>query len=478
MEKMSLSILKVDMETLHQFQKELHQTKDEKEEITSNFVRVFRKTTYYSHIKDKLHATTIGDNLVFDANNTFDYLSYTELWQTIPALRVAKGFEDKIQIAWPHNLIHNAIAGITIKHDDDVTQTLDSVWFDIYSQFYMQPGFRDHYYMCVGNVKPLEEFSTFLPEYPTTFPVPAYYVKDQCLSIPLYLCSLSKVQHVVKMRNKISDLLRMQANKDGEWINISYNHKYVEGLGTGTLSPPEMWGRYVYLDETERNHGKCQQEHTFYIEDVVVCDGLNPSQYGNTTAVDIDCKTPCKSMFWVAENQEAKKFHNYSNYTTNTNHLYSGWNPIDSVSLYYSNSPRFKDMHSAHFDRMECFRHFPSPPCEPGYNGLSFSWNTMSLDAEPGIIFDGLKAKLIVKLANTDPFLKPVRNMEYTIDGKDIPVTVEELEAKEDAVSKKSSPLFILRARLLVTRKLTYRLDPSKKTYLISLDEITSETST
>ena len=474
---MALSILKVDMETLQQFQKELHQTRDEKEEITSNFYRVFRKTTYYSHIKDRLRSTTVGDTLVFEANNTFDYLSYTELWQTVPALKVAKGLEDRIQIAWPHNLIHNIISSIIIKYDDDVTQTLDSVWFDIYSQFFMPPGYRDHYSMCVGNVKPLEEFSSFLPEYTPTFPIPTYYMRDQSLSIPLFLCSLSKVQHVVRLRNKISDLLRMQVKKEGEWVNVPYNHKYVEGLGSGSLTGPEMWGRYVYLDETERNHLKCQPEHTFYIEDVVVCDGLNPCQYGNTTAVDIDCKTPCKSLFWVAENIEAKRYHNYSNYTTNTTSIQHGWNPIESVSLYYSNSPRFKDMHSTHFDRMECFRHFPSPPCESGYNALSFAWNSTSLDAEPGIIFDGLKAKLIVKLSNTDIFLKPVRNLEYTVEGKDVPVTVEELEAKEDIIPKKSSPLFILRARLLVTRKLTFRLDTSKGSYMVSLDDIATPSS-
>jgi len=79
-------------------------------------------------------------------------------------------------------------------------------------------------------------------------------------------------------------------------------------------------------------------------------------------------------------------------------------------------------MDSDHADKMEPWYHFPSPPSEPGYNAYSFSMDSTSLDAEIGIVMEGLKAKLVVTLGNTNPFLRPVREMEEK------QISIEELE--------------------------------------------------
>lgn len=461
---MSASIAKLDLETITAFQREIHDPKDENEGITSNFFREFHKTTWYTHLPIKLKCSPNENELIYTANNTFDFLLYTYMRQNFPALRVKKELQGKCEICWPHNLGTNIVINAQFKYDDDTPQTIDSVWYDIYPQFYMKPGFRNHYNGCVGNIPALENWSTFLPEYTTNAPQPWYYCRDITLAVPLFYCTLSTVTHHYKMRTKISELLRMRVRKniDDDWTEIPCNLKYIDGAGaTGTLKIPELWGRYAYLTDEEREFNRCQTERVYYIEDIVAAESINQGNFGNNVPIELDCKTPCKAIFWVAESLKARKNRNYSNYTTNPDNLYEGWNPVQKVSLVYSGSPRLENMDSDHFDRMESYYHFPSPPEEPGYNAYSFAMDSRSLDADIGIVMDGLKTKLVVSLGNSNPYLKPVREME------DKQTSIEELETPP--VDLYGNTGFIVHVRMLVMKKLIFTFNEDKKQYLITV---------
>ena len=462
---MSAGIAKIDLETITLFQRDLHDPKDENEEITSNFYREFRKTTWYTHIPVKLKCTANENDLIYTANNTFDYLVYTYQRQVFPALRVKKEYRNKVQICWPHNLGTNIVQIAQLKFDDDTPQTIDSIWFDIFAQFYMKPGFRDHYNVCVGNVEFLEKWSDFLPEYTTTSPQPWYYTRDPSQAVPLLYCTMSTITHHYKMRTKITELLRMRV-REGEtagWKEIPCNLKYIDGAGsTGTLKTPELWGRYAYLTDEEREWNKCSTERSFYIEDVVVGESINNNSYGANVPVELDCTTPCKALFWVAENLTAQENRNFSNYTTNPDNLYEGWNPITRTSLVYGNSSRLEKMSSDHFDRIEPWYHFPSPPSEAGYNSYSFAMNSTALDAEIGIVMAGIKARLLVTLGNTSPFLKPVR---YTDEKNPVIEELEEAPMRQDTAGDK----FAVHVRMLVMKKLTFTYNDEKKQYLITV---------
>ena len=261
---MSNTIAKFEFDILNDFQKELHLTEDidgsEKEdavvELTSAFYREFRKTTWYSQFTARLKCNATENELVFTANNTFHCLLYTYMRQTFPALRIKKDFKGRVQVCWPHNLGTNHVLEGRVKFDDDVPQTIDSHWYDIYSQFYMKPGFRDHYNVCVGNVKFLEEWTDFLPEYTTNVMQPFYYMQDVSRAIPLYyFSSLSTVTQNYSVRNEIDRLLRMRIktgqreNGDAIWKEIPVNYKYIEGAGsTGILKTPELWGTICLSD--------------------------------------------------------------------------------------------------------------------------------------------------------------------------------------------------------------------------------------
>ena len=154
-------------------------------------------------------------------------------------------------------------------------------------------------------------------------------------------------------------------------------------------------------------------------------------------------------MFWVAENLTSRENRNYSNYTTNPDSVYLGWNPIKRVSLSYGGSPRFDDMESDHFDKIECWKHFPSAPAEAGYNGYSFSLDSTSLDADVGIVMDGIKARLVSTLGNTDPYLKPVK------ENDEKKASIDELDI--DVTTGSAGDKFSIHVRLLVMKKLIIR---------------------
>lgn len=488
---MSATIAKIDYESLNLFQREMHTVRPE-EEIYSTFQHDYRRMTWYTKISEKLQAGGGEDELIFRANSTYHYLLDTTMHQVFPAIRVKEKFRGHIRICWPHNLGHYNFHTASLKFDNENPQNIDPVWLDQFSQWFGKPGFRDLYNQCVGNVPLLEEWSEFLPEYTTTVKHPWYYHKDSALGIPLFLCSASVISFTYKLRRKIIDLLRMQALRDvkdekgnilrddkgkplQEWVPCKCEPNFLDGLGSSGLLPhPELWGSYAYIDPTEVDYWKCKTEHTFYIEDVIMCNSLNTTTYGSGVSVDLDCKTPCKAIFWNAENIQASKFNNFANYTTDTGNVYMGWDPCEKVELKYGNVSRLPEMHHHHFDRMEAIHNFPSAPTDAGYHAFAFTSNIMSLDAEPGIVMTGMKAKFIVNINNTDPYLKPVRGVEKDTSSR--PVSLDELEldapASTTRVNTKNTPQFTVHVRLLVTRKLTWTWKPDKKAYIAELDTI------
>lgn len=483
---MSTNIAKYEFEILNEFQKELHFVPDQSE-ITSVFYKEYRKTMWYSQASARLRCVSNDNELIYTVNNTFHELLYTYMRQTYPALRVKKDWRDAgmVEICWSHNMGTNNVVNGRLKFDDDVPQTIDSVWFDIVSQFYMKPGFRDHYNICVGNVPFLESWATSLPEYTTNIIQPFYHSTDPCRAIPLfYFSSLATISYHYTIRNHISELLRMRVKlkkdvkvtdefgkttirKEEYWKEVPVNFKYLEGAGsTGMLKLPEVWGRYAYLTEDEVDWYKtCDTEEVvvgekketrikdkiIYIEDVIACQSSNPQTLGSRVGVELDCKTPAKAIFWVTENLTARANRNFSNYTTNPESVYKGWNPNSKVSLSYGGSPRLDDMDIDHFDKIECWKHFPSPPSEPGYNAYSFSYDSTSLDADVGIVMDGIKARLTTTLSNTDPFMKPIKVTEDESEKKN-KVVLDELG--DESNTDRGGDKYITHCRLLVTRKM------------------------
>jgi hypothetical protein len=389
----------------------------------------------------------------------------------LPPVRVKSEFKNRVRIAWCHNIGTNIVEQAIFKDDDDTYQKWDNIWADIYFQFYQDAGAnkRENHNIGIGNVKCLEDWTEFLPPYPINVDQPWFYGFDPATAYPLkiYKNSQTRVEHRYTMRRKITDLLRVQIlGKDQKWKDTTSKvHKYLDVSSSSTIKTPELWGRYAYITDAEIKWYKCEQNRTFYIRDTEVCDTQNPCGYKSTAEIALHCTNPCLAFFWVAENVDATSNHNYSNYTTDTQDLYSGWDPIKSTTLKYGTTVRLDNMPSDHFSIAECRKHFPSAPCERGYHGYSYAWNSTNYHGDIGIVLANMKAKLYCSIFNNNIFT----SVTYDDDDDDDDDELEIADAPQSSdfdhkardvkstssVSEDVSPGFMIRSRLLVLRKFT-----------------------
>ena len=164
------------------------------------------------------------------------------------------------------------------------------------------------------------------------------------------------------------------------------------------------------------------------------------------------------AIFWKAENLNASKYNNYSNYTLNTDSLYDGWDPISKTSLKYGNLYKFRDMESDHFNSASSRRHFLSSPCEQGYHAYSFSWQHYNYAGSTGLTLSlGIGARLICKIDDND--INNITNKNEKNHYFDLNNSFDHDEEDDNdddiIINAKDSPNFLTRVRLLVLKKLT-----------------------
>lgn len=471
---MSIQIAKDELNSLTEFQKEIHNIKDLSEEIISNFYKAFVKSTWYSSMPLKLKSTIDGEEIVYAVNTSFHFLLYSYMRFVLPPVNVKSEYKGKVRIAWCHNVGTNIVNNAFFKDDEDVCQRWDNIWADIYFQFYQNPGAgkRKNHNVGNGNLKCLEEWTESLPACPINIDQPWFYSMDTALAFPIfYKHSQSRSEHRYNFRRRIVDLLRVQIlGKDGKWKDtVRSTSKYLDISASAQIKIPELWGRYAYITDKEIAYFKCKQTRHYYTRDIEICDTQNPNKYGSTSGIDLHSNNPCLAFFWVAENSDATANHNYSNYTTDTNDLYNGWDPIRSTTLKYGTSVRLNEMPSDHFNIAESRKHFPSSPGEIGYHAYSYAWDSTNFHGDIGIVFSSMKAKLQCKIANNNIYNSDIYKEEDKKDEEDDALNQEESEDELNEIkeikstTENNSPNFITRARLLVIRKFTISSDKDGK---------------
>lgn len=416
----------------------------------------------------RLQCSSEGEELVYKVNNSFHFLIYSYMRFVLPLIRVASEYKDRVRVAWCHNVGTNIVRRALFKEDDDSYQHWDNVWADIYFQFYQSPGAgkRKNHNVGIGNVKCLEEFSELLPRYDINVDQPWFYSMDTAFAFPIfYKNSQTRAEHRYSFRNKLCDLLRVQVkDKSSKWRDLKTGgHKYLNITSTSTLANPELWGRYAYITDPEINwYKKCTDDRVFYTRDIAACDTSNPYKYNSTAEIPLHSTTPCLAFFWVAENRNATAIHNYSNYTTDDNDLYSGWDPIKTTTLKYGTTTRLDNMPSDHFSIAEPRKHFPSSPSERGYHGYSYANDSTSFHGEVGIVFADMNAKLECRIANNNIYTSALdennqKGKDSDEDEDDILSDVDKPESsdskKSDIPNEEANQSFIVRSRLLVVRK-------------------------
>jgi len=470
MTKMSIHTFKEELNSLTDFQKEFHTTEHPKEKITSNFYQKFTKCTWYSNGLQRLKETSDGDEIVYTANNSLHFLMYSYLRDQTPTVRVKNKYIDKVKICWCHNLGINRIKKAYFREDEADYQTFENIGLDIYFQFFEEPGAgkRNSRLQGIGNVPFLEEWTEYLPSIPINFEQPWFYSNYSYTAFPLFLKdSTSRAEHRYIFRN-YEDLLRIKIlNKNDKWIELKSSSsvmrdlsEYLDFFYPKKSRVPELWANYAYVTEPEIEFFKeCANLPPYYIRDMEVCDETNVNKFKSTGILNLSCSHPCLSLFWVAQNADAAAKRNFSNYTTNSESVYEGWDPIVTTSLKYGNDFKFENMESDHFNKGSSRKSFLSAPCEPGYHGYSYAKDPRNFDAEVGVALNRLNTSLICYLDDTNPFSNSNLRKYETVQKTDNELfSLTSSDSELSAESENTS--FLLKARMYIVKKLTFEKLP------------------
>lgn len=448
------NVLKLDRDSISSFQKELYNADKNNPLIGSRFSLDIEKSSQSNHMKVKLDQVPGREGqIVYTASKKFDSLFKLEAHIPLFPIHVKEKFAKTVSICYPHNLGHNILPMGECKIDDEHIEYLDSIWMDIYSQYFVEK--RDLYNRMIGNIPCLEDWTNELPGIPLIVPQPYSFTRKTQVALPLYKSSANTVTFEYKIRTKLTDLIRMRVLKpDGEYKEIKCNLKYLE-YKSETLPVPEMWGRYSEITEEERNWRKSRDEITgeptkqiIYIDDVDSTCSKNPKTIGTADVIPLESLSPAKHIFWVASLIDG----NYSNYTTNRTDVYRGWNPCAFSGIKYGGSDRVEESGHEHFDLSECYDFsWPNTPKEEGYNTHTYTFNPINIQpADTAVILKKCGASLNITLGDTNPFLKSEPDEDHTDEnGELIPI-----EALENEHEKYNRDKYIIHVRTLVARKM------------------------
>lgn len=461
------NVLKLDINGLTTFQKELHypdpnkDPKDPINQVNSRFSCDIEKNAWSTHTKVKMNHSAEEGEVVYTNSKKFDVLFHSEIHINLLPIKVKDKYRKRIQICYPHNPGHNICYQGELKIDDDHHQTLDSVWMDIWSQYFQEEGAgkRELYDRMVGNIPCLERWGTELPGIRLLVPQPYYYSRNTRVGLRTLRSSMNTVTHHYKIRNKINEILRMRVRRDnGDWVEIPCKLQYLDIPENAKELPiPELWARCALMTDAERDWHKSKDpltgepiKHVIYTEDISIETSNNPTAMGSTDVIPLQSRAPCKALFWVAQDIKAIENRNFSNYTTHPEDLESGWNPCDKVDMRYGGAYRVEKLTHEHFELSEAYNFFKSAPCETGYNAWCFGYEPTTLNADTAIVLQPLQASLHITLGDTDPY-KTIEEPEeeYADDGEIIPI-----EALDDQIADEQKSKYIIHVRALVYKKL------------------------
>lgn len=429
---------------LSKLQIERHTASHKDEPIESIFTGGIAKRTWYSTFPCQMESDVQKDTVKFKVSSAPHYLAYVYLVQKLPALRVKKSEEENTLICWPHNCGNNVTVsgGFTVGNSNQL-QSMDCKFLDDFCQIMIENGYEDFIKNCQGNFPFLEEWSTFLPEYPLTVVHPYFFTVDTDNAFPIFRIDPKlDISFKYKIRNSIKDLLRMKRKIKGEWKEIEFNMNYIEGnLGKHELPNPEMWGIYFRITQAEIDskikHDEGDSDREKYekdnfeqiIYDVLIQDKENDYGFGSSANIQAQSAYPSRFITIKAEDINFSKCRNYSNYTTHKN-VYEGWSPIKHITLNYGPTKKIEKLPSYHTSRMMPFYHCNRVPYERGYNVIPFCSKMNDYGFDTGVMLSNLNASMSIKFKNTDPMLSIVQ--AYSDDGRNRDVIIGDEEDREN----------------------------------------------
>lgn len=491
----------IDMDVVSSFQEELHSIlpgEDDQQPVACDFHLPYVKTTYCYYLPKQMEPSVSSEDgktvITFTsmASAYTDYLMYSVRIQDIPRIAVKSDYIGLIEICWCHHIGNNSAPHGVFKSDDEPIYNIDRVFMDDDKQFFAEAksGYVPMLNRCHGSTDELKDWSTVLAGDRLSIKDPWHYSKASALAYPIFYNRGARITHRYTLVDDIFKLLRVRIRKDvsSPWMYTKgFHSKYFEGPKDGKLPNPQLWGYYGRIRNDERirilydiipksngpSNGpdnnrnqtmKLKPSLVMFIEDSIVTQDDTIRLYGQVAEISLDSPTPCKGITVKAENLDATELNNHSNYTTDTNNLHQGYNPLTTFTQSYGGKEKFT------VDRVFTERIFPMVHCgscpeDPGYNFIPIAWDCGQHYISNGLVFAGdLKSTLRIKLGNTDPNV--AQNNAEIDDSNLLDFFNKNSNIKNKEVEIKS-PSFRVHARLIIIRKIVFNYSDTKKAYLI-----------
>jgi hypothetical protein len=474
-----MDIARIELQNRTNFVNELYYSdaNNKDDEITSNSYREFNKSTFYIPVDEKLEATHTDKTSNFKIKVSYDELLYLNCRMELPTLRVKDEYRDTVKIAWCHNLGHNMIRSARLILDGKEYQKFDKIDLDLFLQYEVSNDRKEHYKQRIGSTPMLEDWTNHLPRYRLNIPQPFYFCKDISQNIPLRVFNVKEAYFVYEFVLDIWKLLRISilSSKTNTWQELrnpskSKIEQLVNGFNTSaTLPYPELNARYIILTDEERNwRNSCLSKQVYYIDQMVDSSPTNLVPIHQTVETKLVCNSPCRKIYWLAENISGREYNISSNYTTNARDNLNGWNPCASATMKYGQITRF------HYEQDFFTQHTPDKhslgtPVEVGYNMYSFCYDNNTFDADIGMSFNPPNniPTLSIHISDTDPYKEEVKKFEKKLNKEDL----EDMLAQQETEEKENSrEQYQVHVRLLTYRRVKFEKS-EKGEIVLSIDD-------
>jgi len=199
---------------------------------------------------------------------------------------------------------------------------------------------------------------------------PWSFSKSPSSAFPLFrLGTTSMLKFNYNLNLDMRNLIQMRRFNGDSWEIIPTDLSLLVGCPTGNVLPaPTLRGCFAKIRKSEYNTYKCRiPNYTMAFENTIECDAKNTHEYGEEAEIEMTTKAPCKGFYVLTENQTAKKLNCHGVYGSDSNDPFSGYTPIEYLTLSYSSS-------DAKFERIEpedmlgplTIKHYMSQPLRPG----------------------------------------------------------------------------------------------------------------
>lgn len=332
------------------------------------------------------------DQVVFNPSHMMDYLFYSYLGTQSPRVSVKQNFRGRVRISWPRNLFHHLIISAQVRFGTSNGPSLPNGWLDHQCAWFMKPGQGQEatYNRSIGNLYSLTDWASFLPSRPLTCPQPWWFSESMNNAVPLFLCDKTPMSLRYSFNLQILRLLKMQIKTDSGWVDVTSLEKkagFLDDIDMGSKFPiPHMTGRYGKMDKGEREY-KLEHPQSVLATSIIKKVTSNPVGAGKSASIELDTSTPIYSIYFSARHVKAQELGNLSNYTTNPHDKYRGWDPIRTVTHFYSgSSSRVQDQ--SDFGNMQPWYHATSSPREAGYGMFAKSRHPSRVIPDVGLVYD------------------------------------------------------------------------------------------